>query len=1130
MSEKKATVTSSSYAYKNLLIFILAIQGVISTAWIIFERYTIYQELDTDQNLVSLVTALGGLLVILLAWVLLLGILKGMKEAHLEALSQLDRTQKKLSQQHTVSHLLGNHIASAINVPDLGSSIKAFHEKAGDILGLTAASTWTYQEQTLVCQDYYDTVAKKHLLSEPLGVADFPNLLQDLRKVSALRSGDVAKDEDLRELGDDHLLKQNAQSLLILPLVVRGQRFGICAFGWKQKKRTWLEEEIQTARSLADAMALLVYQAKQSETDSQIQETLLTLQSLTKGHEELAVFRLLCKNKVARDAFSEEQVLQLLDFTRVAFHNDAAQNWFPEVTLGTVWRQMLPETDKQRFARRIIENRYKAFTDTVAFNLPQGQMKTMRRSVVPILDGEEVLGFWYLLADLTAMQLQLDYLATLLDTQGHLLLVAGEENNLVYANAAAAKYLQVADGEGFRRLLEEKLEPEGRMALQRARQAALENQLVQHIPALVFHAEPQATDILDVHVFPITDGEGNPAVLMELEVVTSYVTARQEAEREAVFQKSMAENGLGTYFIADAEGIVRYQGEGIRKLFGYSPEERIGRHVFDFMDTEQIKVVEKSFAELAEGKRQVAAHLVSYLDARGNWQPCEWGMSRFESPEMQGVLVRVANVAHWYQTLEQEAQSKAADHYALLDQMPRGYIMADAGHKILWINPVAASLLETAQVALQGKPLPELVSPEERGAFYGNLTFLEANTHVQLPLTLQLLKADSETVKLACHVSCLVADGKHTGYLMEIGQQPQKSQDVQEILFRARFYHALVTTTQHLLLFLDENLRIKYCNKAVTTSLGFTPSGLLSGYMEQEEFRHFEEQAHDIAADPEKEASGTLVLAAQKGADPVSVAYRLSNAARHTTFKGLLLEGTVLPIQEEEVEKVQEPPVYADQPALPSLPFSPAQSLQSIGLLHQLWRKTSEIQGDLLSFSELSLCFNDLKDLLEQYEGLATAADVAARQEEIALVKKEMQFEEQLVWVPRRISALKEAVARLLELVKSYTWPAEGEETLADFEWMYPVQVLPGVSQLNYPAGYLLTVVRLLAYALETAGGKVVQVDGAGKQTVWVQGTMPEGKDLQLEASFFEAFGGRLQVEKSEPDHWTITANLPAPV
>ncbi len=90
MSEKNEPKGKSGRSYRLLLVFILAFQGIIATGWIAFENYTAWSATPENEQFISLLTSALGLLIIVVAWVLLIG---SENEAHQTMHKQQEEVQ-----------------------------------------------------------------------------------------------------------------------------------------------------------------------------------------------------------------------------------------------------------------------------------------------------------------------------------------------------------------------------------------------------------------------------------------------------------------------------------------------------------------------------------------------------------------------------------------------------------------------------------------------------------------------------------------------------------------------------------------------------------------------------------------------------------------------------------------------------------------------------------------------------------------------------------------------------------------------------------------------------------------------------------------------------------------------------
>jgi PAS domain S-box-containing protein len=139
------------------------------------------------------------------------------------------------------------------------------------------------------------------------------------------------------------------------------------------------------------------------------------------------------------------------------------------------------------------------------------------------------------------------------------------------------------------------------------------------------------------------------------------IEALRQSER---YFRSLIENALDTITILEADGTIRYESPAVERVLGYSPEELLGRNVFDLIHPEDRETVRAAFPDRGGGTGATTSLEVRFRHHDGSWRTMEVvGKNMLADPSVGGVVVNARDV-----TQRKEAEERLL-HDAFHDRL-----------------------------------------------------------------------------------------------------------------------------------------------------------------------------------------------------------------------------------------------------------------------------------------------------------------------------------------------------------------------------------------------------------------------------------------------------------------------------
>ncbi|MBE3144395.1 MAG: PAS domain S-box protein, partial [Planctomycetes bacterium] len=109
------------------------------------------------------------------------------------------------------------------------------------------------------------------------------------------------------------------------------------------------------------------------------------------------------------------------------------------------------------------------------------------------------------------------------------------------------------------------------------------------------------------------DERGNPLYLQGVMYDITAGKHAEEALRESEEKyRGLADRSFDMIFMTDARGFIKYLSPACKRIFGYKPEEMVGKHFANFLIESEIPKATKRFTEKLQGKK----HDILYLEAK----------------------------------------------------------------------------------------------------------------------------------------------------------------------------------------------------------------------------------------------------------------------------------------------------------------------------------------------------------------------------------------------------------------------------------------------------------------------------------------------------------------------------------
>jgi PAS domain S-box-containing protein len=315
------------------------------------------------------------------------------------------------------------------------------------------------------------------------------------------------------------------------------------------------------------------------------------------------------------------------------------------------------------------------------------------------------------------------------------------------------------------------------------------------------------------------------------------ITERRQLEealrlKEEYFQ-AIIENSMDGILVLDREGAIKYESPSFERLWGYKPQERVGKSGFEFVHPDDMPKMKEVYAKLAQhlGSNIRAEARVRHGD--GSWHEIDaMAQSLLDHPAVQGIVLNIRDITELKRS--EEAQHEAEEWCSALIDNTRDAIVVIQDGIIKSANHSLAELLGYSMEELIGKRDVDMITPEYQDSialrYQGRLDGTIPPSNIEL----KIKRKDRQTRYIEASGTIITYQGKPAD--MGIVRDITERKRAEEALAQSEEWHrALVETAgkggQAIIVLQntpDREARVVFANDTACEMSGYTPAEVLS--------------------------------------------------------------------------------------------------------------------------------------------------------------------------------------------------------------------------------------------------------------------------------------------------------------
>jgi PAS domain S-box-containing protein len=334
---------------------------------------------------------------------------------------------------------------------------------------------------------------------------------------------------------------------------------------------------------------------------------------------------------------------------------------------------------------------------------------------------------------------------------------------------------------------------------------------------------------LEVNALPLRKAGRRVGFQLTAADITERKRAEEALKKSEVWFRSLIELGASVYAVVDAEGNVLYESPSLERVYGWRPEELVGRSVFEHVHPDDLEYAKASFAELIANPGASKRVELRFRHKDASWLTIEVaGVNLIDNPAVGGVVLTSHDVSErkWAEEALRQAKGRFA---AFVEDSAFGYVEMDLEGNVTFVNRRAGEMSGYTPEELRGMNFRDLVAPDEleRAAEELRNVYSEQNTG---PRDHKIILKDGGFMHIEVNALPLKTGGKPFGYQLTIADISERVKAEAALRESETRFRELADLLPEIVYEMDERGVLTYVNRHAYKMTGYTEEDLERGF------------------------------------------------------------------------------------------------------------------------------------------------------------------------------------------------------------------------------------------------------------------------------------------------------------
>lgn len=250
--------------------------------------------------------------------------------------------------------------------------------------------------------------------------------------------------------------------------------------------------------------------------------------------------------------------------------------------------------------------------------------------------------------------------------------------------------------------------------------------------------------------------------------------------------RSLIQNSRDIITILESDGTIRYESPSVERIVGFTPEELVGKSVFEYVHPDDLKVVQIAFQSVLESISSAPQSIeLRFLCKDGSWSYLEvYGTNQLSNPAIAGIVINSRDINEQKQFQEALAQSESKFRSLIQNSLDIITILSREGC-IIYESPSVEKILGHNPEALLGRMVFDFIHPDDIAAARTAFQKILKNPQQSVTIELRFQHINQSWNYLELVGTNLLGDPSVSGVLINSRDITERKRVEQEFRFLA---------------------------------------------------------------------------------------------------------------------------------------------------------------------------------------------------------------------------------------------------------------------------------------------------------------------------------------------------------
>ncbi|MFH2038105.1 MAG: PAS domain S-box protein, partial [Chloroflexota bacterium] len=324
------------------------------------------------------------------------------------------------------------------------------------------------------------------------------------------------------------------------------------------------------------------------------------------------------------------------------------------------------------------------------------------------------------------------------------------------------------------------------------------------------------------------DPAGSPIGISSIgEDITEKRHSEEKLNESEQRFRALIEHSHDAVTMLDADGTVLYDSPSIQQVLGYSPTDRIGKKVFEYVVPEERQGMAQGFAKFAQEIGAVAFSEVHFIHKDGSTRIIAGARTNLlQEPAVRAVVVNYRDITA-RKRAEEALETERNFAQQIMSSMGQGLTVTDGQGRFEYVNPEYARMTGYDPEELLGKTPGDFTAP-------GSLGILEeAGVSRRLGETstyeIDLVHNDGHIVPVMITGVPRLEAGKLIGTIAVITDLTERMQ-TEKALQESEEKFRLLSENSVTGIYIIQDAKIAYVNPSLAKLFGYSPEEIIGKF------------------------------------------------------------------------------------------------------------------------------------------------------------------------------------------------------------------------------------------------------------------------------------------------------------